>query len=59
MEFMSENLEEFEAAGAKVGAAINGVGDEFPFLTYEESGFDKIRMIGSMREIEGIKAFIG
>jgi len=55
---MSENLEEFEAARAKVGAAVNGVGDKLPFLTCEESGFDKIRMIGSMREIEGIKAFI-
>jgi hypothetical protein len=58
MEFLSENLEELEAARAKVGAAINGVGDEPPLLAYEESGFDKIRMIGSMREIEGIKALI-
>jgi hypothetical protein len=56
MEFMSENLEEFEAARAKVSAAINGIGDEPPLLAYEESGFDKVRMIGSMREMEGIKA---
>jgi len=58
MEFLSENLEELEAARAKVGAPINGIGDKPPLLANKELGLDKICMIGSMREIEGIKALI-
>ena len=57
LEFLSQNLEEFDAAGAEVGASIDGVGDKPPLLADKESRLNKIGMIGRMGEIEEIKVF--
>ena len=54
---LTKDLKELHAAGAEVGASVNGVGDHPPILHNVKPGLDEIGMIGCLREVKEIEVF--
>jgi hypothetical protein len=52
---LPQHLEKLQAAGAKVGAPINGVGDPVAVFLNEVAGFHEVGVVRSLSQVEEVE----